>query len=71
MSILTFICLSVVQLLKEVAGTGRMRDDFNRDKRVAGLDDITPAKVFTIIGIIINIINIILVIIVINIFFLR
>ena len=65
MSILTFICLSVVQLLKEVAGTGRMRDDFNRDKRVAGLDDITPAKVFTIIGIIINII------IVINIFFLR
>ena len=62
LSILTFICLSVVQLFKEVAGTGRMRDDFNRDKRVAGLDDITPAKVFSIIGIIINLISIIMVI---------
>jgi len=29
----------------EVASTRRLEEDFNTDKRVAGLDDITPAKV--------------------------
>ena len=32
---------------KEVASTNRMKEDFNRDPRVAKLDDITPAKVFS------------------------
>ena len=37
-------------------------EDFNRDNRVAGLDDITPTKVFLIARIIINhMMNIILI----------
>ena len=53
-------------LFKEVASTRRLEEDFNTDKRVAGLDDITPAKVF-----IINLMNIIMIIIVVKIFILR
>ena len=33
---------------KDVASTGRLKQDFERDIRVAGLDDITPAKVLVI-----------------------
>ena len=50
-----------------MASTGRLKEDFNRDKRVAGLDDITPAKVF-----IIYLTNIIImVIVVVKMFILR
>ena len=66
--LLPFICFS---LPKEVASTGRLKEDFSRDKRVDGLDDITPAKVFIIVGIIKHLMKIILAIVVEKIFILR
>ena len=63
--------LSVFHFPKEVASTGRLKEDFSRDKRVDGLDDITPAKVFIIVGIIKHLMKIILAIVVEKIFILR